>query len=145
MSDMKSAAHLSWDELQEIGLSAASKAIDRAAAVTAPSPDVLLAEAAAFAVPVAMSLAAAAAVAVPAAASLAAAAAELGTIGSAADQAAPAVARHVPSLAKLLEAREQLDRLLRYMDGKGSADPDRQAPARSPRRSPTVEDPTKTQ
>jgi type VI secretion system protein ImpB len=33
-----------------------------------------------------------------------------------------AVARHVPSMAKLLEAREQLSNLLRYMDGKASAE-----------------------
>jgi type VI secretion system protein ImpB len=33
-----------------------------------------------------------------------------------------AVARQVPSLAKLLEAREQLSHLLRYMDGKVAAE-----------------------
>jgi type VI secretion system protein ImpB len=33
-----------------------------------------------------------------------------------------AVARQVPSLAKLLEAREQLANLLRYMDGKAAAE-----------------------
>ena len=32
-----------------------------------------------------------------------------------------AVARQVPALAKLLEAREQLSNLLRYMDGKVAA------------------------
>jgi type VI secretion system protein ImpB len=33
-----------------------------------------------------------------------------------------AVARQVPSLAKLLEAREQLSNLMRYMDGKAAAE-----------------------
>ena len=33
-----------------------------------------------------------------------------------------AVARQVPALATLLEAREQLQNLLRYMDGKASAE-----------------------
>jgi type VI secretion system protein ImpB len=33
-----------------------------------------------------------------------------------------AVARQVPSMAKLLEAREQLANLLRYMDGKAAAE-----------------------
>jgi type VI secretion system protein ImpB len=32
------------------------------------------------------------------------------------------VARQVPSLAKLLEAREQLANLMRYMDGKAGAE-----------------------
>jgi type VI secretion system protein ImpB len=39
------------------------------------------------------------------------------------DDFSPAqVARQVPALAKLLEAREQLQNLLRYMDGKASAE-----------------------
>ncbi|HUG60451.1 MAG TPA: type VI secretion system contractile sheath small subunit [Methylomirabilota bacterium] len=38
------------------------------------------------------------------------------------DLSPAAVARQVPSLAKLLEAREQLQNLLRYMDGKASAE-----------------------
>src|SRR5204863_5992218 len=39
-----------------------------------------------------------------------------------ADFSPAAVARQVPSMAKLLEAREQLSNLLRYMDGKGAAE-----------------------
>ncbi len=38
------------------------------------------------------------------------------------DLSPAAVARQVPALAKLLEAREQLQNLLRYMDGKASAE-----------------------
>ena len=38
------------------------------------------------------------------------------------DFAPAAVARQVPALAKLLEAREQLANLLRYMDGKAAAE-----------------------
>lgn len=39
-----------------------------------------------------------------------------------ADLTPAAVARQVPSLAKLLEAREQLANLMRYMDGKAAAE-----------------------
>jgi type VI secretion system protein ImpB len=39
-----------------------------------------------------------------------------------ADFSPAAVARQVPSMAKLLEAREQLANLLRYMDGKAAAE-----------------------
>lgn len=39
-----------------------------------------------------------------------------------ADFTPAAVARQVPSLAKLLEAREQLANLMRYMDGKAAAE-----------------------
>jgi type VI secretion system protein ImpB len=39
-----------------------------------------------------------------------------------ADFAPAAVARQVPALAKLLESREQLANLLRYMDGKVAAE-----------------------
>jgi type VI secretion system protein ImpB len=38
------------------------------------------------------------------------------------DMTPAAVARQVPALAKLLEAREQLSNLLRYMDGKAGAE-----------------------
>jgi type VI secretion system protein ImpB len=39
-----------------------------------------------------------------------------------ADMAPAAVARQVPAVAKLLQAREQLSNLLRYMDGKVGAE-----------------------
>jgi type VI secretion system protein ImpB len=38
------------------------------------------------------------------------------------DMTPAAIARQVPALAKLLEAREQLANLLRYMDGKAGAE-----------------------
>jgi type VI secretion system protein ImpB len=41
---------------------------------------------------------------------------------SMADFSPAAVARQVPSMAKLLEAREQLSNLIRYMDGKAGAE-----------------------
>ena len=44
-----------------------------------------------------------------------------------------AVARQVPSLAKLLEAREQLSNLLRYMDGKVAATDQLKALLKDPR------------
>src|SRR5260370_40670731 len=39
-----------------------------------------------------------------------------------ADFSPTAIARQVPPVAKLLQAREQLSNLLRYMDGKGGAE-----------------------
>jgi type VI secretion system protein ImpB len=49
-----------------------------------------------------------------------------------ADFSPAAVARQVPSMAKLLEAREQLANLLRYMDGKVAANDQIQALLKDP-------------
>ena len=51
-----------------------------------------------------------------------------------------AVARQVPSLAKLLEAREQLSNLLRYMDGKVAASDQLKALLKDPKLMETLQD-----